>query len=63
MRLFRSKLDALEKAEKKGSVEYRQTSDRANSLQTLIDYYRSIYDDRKALLNTPTIERRKKSKH
>lgn len=63
LRLYHSKLEALEKSEKKGSVEYRQTSDRANSLQSLIDYYRSIYDDRKALLNTPTIERRKRSKH
>ena len=63
LRLYHSKLEALEKSEKKGSVEYRQTSDRANSLQSLIDYYRSIYDDRKALLKTPTIERRKRSKH
>lgn len=63
LRLFRSKLDALEKAGKKNSAEYRQMSDRASSLQTLIDHYRSIYDDRKALVNTPMIERRKRTKH
>lgn len=63
LRLFRSKLDALEKAGKKGSAEYQQMTDRASSLQTLIDHYRSIYDDRKALVNTPMIERRKRTKH
>lgn len=63
LRLFRSKLDALEKAGKKNSAEYRQMSDRANSLQTLIDHYRSIYEERKALVNTPMIERRKRTKH
>lgn len=63
LRLYHSKLEALENSGKKGSAEYRQTSDRANSLQTLIDHYRSIYDERKALLNIPTIEKRKRTKH
>ena len=63
LKLYRSKLNALEKAGKKGSAEYQQTSDRANSLQALIDHYRSIYDERKTLLNVPTIEKRKRTKH
>lgn len=63
LRLYHSKLEALEKANKKKSVEYRQTMDRTNSLQTLIDHYRSIYDERKELLDTPTIEKRKRTKH
>ena len=58
LRLYHSKLEALENSGKKGSAEYR-----ANSLQTLIDHYRSIYDERKALLNIPTIEKRKRTKH
>jgi chromosome segregation ATPase len=62
LKLYRSKLDALEKAGKKDSAEYRKTTDRANSLQALIDHYRSIYDERKALLNIPTIEKRRRTK-
>lgn len=63
LRLYHSKFEALEKAGKKDSAEYQQTTDRANSLQALIDHYRSIYDERKALLNIPTIEKRKRTKH
>ena len=63
LKLYRFKLNALENGGKKDSTEYQQMSDRASSLQTLIDHYRSIYDDRKALVNTPMIERRKRTKH
>jgi|GEM_PF-2527411 chromosome segregation ATPase len=63
LKLYRSKLEALEKAGKKDSAEYRQTMDRTNSLQALIDHYRSIYEERKELLDTPTIKKRKRTKH
>lgn len=63
LKLYRSKLDALEKSNKKKSVEYQQTIDRFNSLKALIDHYRSIYDERKELLDTPKIEKRKRTKH
>ena len=63
LKLYRSKLDALEKSNRKNPVEYQQTIDRANSLQALIDHYRSIYDERKELLDTPKIEKRKRTKH
>lgn len=56
LKLYRSKLDALEKSNKKKSVEYQQTIDRVNSLKALIDHYRSIYDERKELLDTPKIK-------
>lgn len=63
LKLYSSKLDALEKSNKKKSVEYQQTIDRVNSLKALIDHYRSIYDERKELLDTPKIEKRKRTKH
>ena len=63
LKLYRSKLDALEKSNKKKSVEYQQTIDRVNSLKALIDHYRFIYDERKELLDTLKIEKRKRTKH
>ena len=62
-KLLRCKLDALEKSNRKNPVEYQQTIDRANSLQALIDHYRFIYDERKELLDTLKIEKRKRTKH
>ena len=43
LKLYRSKLDALEKSNRKNPVVYQQTIDRANSLQALIDHYRFIF--------------------
>ena len=63
LKLYRSKLDTLEKSNRKNPVEYQQTIDRANSLQALIDHYRFIYDERKELLDTLKIEKRKRTKH
>ena len=63
LKLYSSKLDALEKSNRKNPVEYQQTIDRANSLQALIDHYRFIYDERKELLDTLKIEKRKRTKH
>ncbi len=63
LKLYRSKLEAMEKDCKKGSAEYRQTTNRPNSFQTIIDHYRSIYDERKDLLDAPTIEKRKRTRH
>lgn len=63
LKQYRSKLAALESAGKKNSAEYQQTKERAGSLRLLIDHYRSVYEERKALLNAPMIEKRRRTRH
>lgn len=63
LKQYTSKLAALESAGKNNSAEYQQTKERAGSLRFLIDHYRSIYEERKALLNAPMIEKRRRTRH
>ena len=63
LKQYRTKLAALESGGKNNSAEYQQTKERADSLRLIIDHYRSVYEERKALLNAPMIEKRRRTRH
>lgn len=52
----------LKKQDATDSEEYAELSSKSKALQDLIDKWRPIYLERKELLNSVTIEKRKRSK-